>query len=125
MLRCRRKRAESASTRPRTCERGSPQFPGFFLNYPSRRQLPAALSALIDTLRLGPTRRLKRDQKERYVGLRFNARCYRCCPGRCPMPSQGAFLSGLSRGRAQQRQLIVLPVMAFASWGPALGALLS
>jgi DNA-binding transcriptional LysR family regulator len=28
-------------------------FPGFFLYYPSRRQLPAALSALIDTLRVG------------------------------------------------------------------------
>lgn len=28
-------------------------FPGFFLYHPSRRQLPAALSALIDTLRLG------------------------------------------------------------------------
>ena len=28
-------------------------FPGFFLYYPSRRQLPVALSALIDTLRLG------------------------------------------------------------------------
>jgi DNA-binding transcriptional LysR family regulator len=27
-------------------------FPGFFLYYPSRRQLPAALSALISTLRL-------------------------------------------------------------------------
>src|SRR5437899_5798301 len=27
-------------------------FPGFFLYYPSRRQQPAALSALIDTLRL-------------------------------------------------------------------------
>lgn len=27
-------------------------FPGFFLYYPSRRQLPAALSALIETLRL-------------------------------------------------------------------------
>lgn len=27
-------------------------FPGFFLYYPSRRQVPAALSALIDTLRL-------------------------------------------------------------------------
>lgn len=26
-------------------------FPGFFLYYPSRRQQPAALSALIDTLR--------------------------------------------------------------------------
>jgi DNA-binding transcriptional LysR family regulator len=29
-----------------------PPFPGFFLYYPSRRQLPAALSALIETLRL-------------------------------------------------------------------------
>lgn len=29
-----------------------PPFPGFFLYYPSRRQQPAALSALIDTLRL-------------------------------------------------------------------------
>jgi DNA-binding transcriptional LysR family regulator len=27
-------------------------FPGFFLYYPSRRQLPPALSALIETLRL-------------------------------------------------------------------------
>jgi len=27
-------------------------FPGFFLYYPSRRQQPAALAALIDTLRL-------------------------------------------------------------------------
>ncbi len=27
-------------------------FPGYFLYYPSRRQQPAALSALIDTLRL-------------------------------------------------------------------------
>jgi DNA-binding transcriptional LysR family regulator len=30
-------------------------FPGFFLYYPSRKQPPAALLALIDTLRLGPT----------------------------------------------------------------------
>jgi DNA-binding transcriptional LysR family regulator len=29
-----------------------PPFPGFFLYYPSRRQQPAALSALIETLRL-------------------------------------------------------------------------
>ncbi|MCW2246041.1 DNA-binding transcriptional LysR family regulator [Azospirillum fermentarium] len=29
-------------------------FPGFFLYYPSRRQMPAALRALIDTLRYGP-----------------------------------------------------------------------
>jgi len=27
-------------------------FPGFFLYYPRQRQLPAALSALIETLRL-------------------------------------------------------------------------
>ena len=27
-------------------------FPGYFLYYPSRRQQPAALSALIDTLRM-------------------------------------------------------------------------
>ena len=27
-------------------------FPGFFLYYPSRRQQPAALAALINTLRL-------------------------------------------------------------------------
>jgi DNA-binding transcriptional LysR family regulator len=29
-------------------------YPGFFLYYPSRRQQPAALAALIDTLRLAP-----------------------------------------------------------------------
>ena len=29
-------------------------FPGFFLYYPNRRNQPAALSALIDTLRLRP-----------------------------------------------------------------------
>ena len=29
-----------------------PPFAGYFLYYPSRRQQPAALSALIDTLRL-------------------------------------------------------------------------
>jgi DNA-binding transcriptional LysR family regulator len=33
------------------CWRCQP-FPGFFLYYPSRRQQPAALSALINTLRL-------------------------------------------------------------------------
>jgi len=32
-------------------------FPGFFLYYPSRRQQPAALAALIDTLRLAEDRR--------------------------------------------------------------------
>ena len=30
----------------------SPPFPGFFLYYPSRRQQPAALAALIETLRI-------------------------------------------------------------------------
>jgi DNA-binding transcriptional LysR family regulator len=29
-----------------------PPFPGFFLYYPSRRQQPAALAALVETLRL-------------------------------------------------------------------------
>jgi hypothetical protein len=33
-------------------ERPTPPFPGFFLSYPSRRQQPAAPSALIETLRL-------------------------------------------------------------------------
>ena len=36
----------------RVLEDWCPPFPGFFLYYPSRRQLPPALSALIDTLRL-------------------------------------------------------------------------
>lgn len=36
----------------RVLEDWSPPFPGFFLYYPSRRQQPAALSALIDTLRM-------------------------------------------------------------------------
>jgi DNA-binding transcriptional LysR family regulator len=36
----------------RVLEDCCPPFPGFFLYYPSRRQLPAALSALIETLRL-------------------------------------------------------------------------
>jgi DNA-binding transcriptional LysR family regulator len=36
----------------RVLEDWCPPFPGFFLYYPSRRQQPAALSALIDTLRL-------------------------------------------------------------------------
>jgi DNA-binding transcriptional LysR family regulator len=29
-----------------------PSFPGYFLNYPSRRNQPAALAALIDALRI-------------------------------------------------------------------------
>ena len=36
----------------RVLEDWCPPFPGFFLYYPSRRQQPAAVSALIDTLRL-------------------------------------------------------------------------
>jgi DNA-binding transcriptional LysR family regulator len=36
----------------RVLEDWSPPFPGFFLYYPSRRQQPAALSALIETLRM-------------------------------------------------------------------------
>ena len=36
----------------RVLEDWCPPFPGFFLYYPSRRQQPAALSALVETLRL-------------------------------------------------------------------------
>jgi DNA-binding transcriptional LysR family regulator len=36
----------------RVLEDWCPPFPGFFLYYPSRRQQPAALSALIETLRV-------------------------------------------------------------------------
>ena len=36
----------------RVLEDWSPPFPGFFFYYPSRRQQPAALSALIDTFRI-------------------------------------------------------------------------
>ena len=36
----------------RVLEEWCPPFPGFFLYYPSRKQQPAALTALIDTLRL-------------------------------------------------------------------------
>jgi DNA-binding transcriptional LysR family regulator len=41
----------------RVLEDWCPPFPGYFLYYPSRRQQPAALSALIDTLRLEGDRR--------------------------------------------------------------------
>jgi DNA-binding transcriptional LysR family regulator len=41
----------------RVLDEWCPPFPGFFLYYPSRRQRPAALSALIDTLRLESERR--------------------------------------------------------------------
>jgi DNA-binding transcriptional LysR family regulator len=36
----------------RVLEDWCPPFPGFFLYYPSRRQQPAALAALVETLRL-------------------------------------------------------------------------
>ena len=39
----------------RVLEDWCPPYPGFFLYYPSRRQLPAALTALIETLRLAAT----------------------------------------------------------------------
>jgi DNA-binding transcriptional LysR family regulator len=38
----------------RVLEDWCPPYPGFFLYYPSRRQLPAALGALIETLRYRP-----------------------------------------------------------------------
>ena len=41
----------------RVLEDWCPPFAGYFLYYPSRRQQPAALSALIDTLRLDRDRR--------------------------------------------------------------------
>jgi DNA-binding transcriptional LysR family regulator len=41
----------------RVLEDWCPPFPGFFLYYPSRKQQPAALSALIETLRLEGDRR--------------------------------------------------------------------
>jgi DNA-binding transcriptional LysR family regulator len=40
----------------RVLEDWSPPFPGFFLYYPSRKQQPAALTALIDTLRMNELR---------------------------------------------------------------------
>jgi DNA-binding transcriptional LysR family regulator len=40
----------------RVLEDWCPPFPGYFLYYPSRRQQPAALSVLIDTLRLDNSR---------------------------------------------------------------------
>jgi DNA-binding transcriptional LysR family regulator len=43
----------------RVLEDWCPPFLGFFLYYPSQRQLPPALSALIDTLRL-PSRGVPR-----------------------------------------------------------------
>ena len=42
----------ASGTLVRVLEDWCPPFPGFFLYYPSRRQQPAALSAVIETLRL-------------------------------------------------------------------------
>jgi DNA-binding transcriptional LysR family regulator len=42
----------ASGTLERVLDDWCPPFPGFFLYYPSRRQQPAALSALIDTLRM-------------------------------------------------------------------------
>jgi len=42
----------ASGTLTRVLEDWCPPFPGFFLYYPSRRQQPAALTALIETLRL-------------------------------------------------------------------------
>lgn len=42
----------ASGTLVRVLEDWCPPFPGFFLYYPSRRQHPAALTALIETLRL-------------------------------------------------------------------------
>jgi DNA-binding transcriptional LysR family regulator len=42
----------ASGTLVRVLEEWCPPFPGFFLYYPSRKQQPAALAALIETLRL-------------------------------------------------------------------------
>jgi DNA-binding transcriptional LysR family regulator len=44
----------AAGSLVRMLEDWSPPFPGFFLYYPSRKQKPAALAALISTLRMDP-----------------------------------------------------------------------
>jgi DNA-binding transcriptional LysR family regulator len=38
----------------RVLEEWCPPFPGFFLYYPSQKQQPAALAALVETLRMDP-----------------------------------------------------------------------
>src|SRR5205814_9011550 len=45
----------------RVLEQWGQPFPGFFLYYPSRRQQPAAVSALIDALRLENPRKCSCD----------------------------------------------------------------
>src|SRR5206468_12439563 len=47
----------------RVLEDWCPPFAGFFLYYPSRRQQPAALSALIETLRLQDDRQPSRGRR--------------------------------------------------------------
>jgi DNA-binding transcriptional LysR family regulator len=42
----------ASGTLVRVLQDWCPPFPGYFLYYPSRRQQPAALSALIETLRI-------------------------------------------------------------------------
>jgi DNA-binding transcriptional LysR family regulator len=42
----------ASGTLIRVLEDWCPPFPGFFLYYPSRKQQPAALAALIETFRL-------------------------------------------------------------------------
>ena len=49
-------------------------FPGFFLYYPSRRQQPAALSALIETLRLEQNRRKRSTEIRRCITARVRNR---------------------------------------------------
>ncbi len=45
----------------RVLEDWCPPFAGYFLYYPSRRQQPAGLSALIETLRLDPVKALHHE----------------------------------------------------------------
>jgi DNA-binding transcriptional LysR family regulator len=52
-------------TLERVLEDWSPPFPGFFLYYPSRRQQPAALTAVIETLRLAPAGPTARRRERR------------------------------------------------------------
>ncbi len=47
----------SSGTLVRVLEAWCPPFPGFFLYFPSRKQQPAALAALIDALRLESNQR--------------------------------------------------------------------
>jgi len=46
----------------RVLENWCPPFPGFFLYYPSRKQQPAALAALITSLRMETSTEVHRQQ---------------------------------------------------------------